>query len=49
MTKQADACVVVGAGRGGGDMDDGATVPLVASVRVLRTHTGGAATGSSTG
>jgi len=49
VPKQAPVCVVAGAGRRGGDMDDGATVPLVASVRALRTHTGGAATGSSTG
>ena len=49
MTKQAGVCVVVGAGRRGGDTDDGATVPLVASVRVLLACIGGDETGSSTG
>ena len=48
MTKQVGVCVVAGAGRRGRG-DDGATVPLVTSVRVLQAHTGGAETGSSTG
>ena len=48
MTKQADVCVVVGAGRRGRG-GDGVTAPLVASVRVLLACIGGDETGSSTG
>ena len=48
MTKQADVCVVVGAGRREA-LHDGATVPLALGVQVLRVHPGGVETGSSTG